>query len=57
MMFDSISAVLPAFNEEENIETAATRMADVLRSLGLRDWEVIIVDDGSGDATGEIADR
>ena len=57
MMFDSISAVLPAYNEEENIETATTRMADVLRSLELRDWEVIIVDDGSQDATGEIADR
>jgi glycosyltransferase involved in cell wall biosynthesis len=57
MVFDSISAVLPAFNEEENIETATTRMADALRSLGLRDWEVIVVDDGSGDRTGEIADR
>ncbi|MCI0487820.1 MAG: glycosyltransferase family 2 protein [Blastocatellia bacterium] len=56
MTFDSISAVLPAFNEEENIETAATRMADVLGSLSLRDWEVIIVDDGSIDRTGEIAD-
>jgi glycosyltransferase involved in cell wall biosynthesis len=57
MTFDSISAVLPAYNEEENIETAATRMADVLRSLNLRDWEVIIVDDGSVDRTPEIADR
>jgi glycosyltransferase involved in cell wall biosynthesis len=57
MVFESISAVLPAFNEEENIETATTRMADVLRSLELRDWEVIIVDDGSQDSTGEIADR
>lgn len=56
MTFDSISAVLPAFNEEENIETATTRMADVLKSLDLRDWEVIIVDDGSVDKTGEIAD-
>jgi glycosyltransferase involved in cell wall biosynthesis len=57
MVFNSISAVLPAFNEEENIETATTRMVDVLRSLGLSDWEVIIVDDGSQDSTGEIADR
>src|SRR5689334_12082265 len=57
MTFDSISAVLPAFNEEENIEIAATRMAEVLGSLGLRDWEVIIIDDGSVDRTGEIADR
>jgi glycosyltransferase involved in cell wall biosynthesis len=57
MVFNSISAVLPAFNEEENIETATTRMADVLRSLNLSDYEVIIVDDGSEDGTGEIADR
>jgi glycosyltransferase involved in cell wall biosynthesis len=54
---DSISAVLPAFNEEENIEAAATRMAEALRSLPLADWEVIIVDDGSVDDTGAIADR
>ena len=57
MPFDSISAVLPAYNEEENIETATRRMADVLRSLDLRDWEVIVVDDGSVDQTGNIADR
>ena len=57
MPFDSISAVLPAYNEEENIEAATKRMAEVLSSLGLRDWEVIIVDDGSDDRTGEIADR
>jgi glycosyltransferase involved in cell wall biosynthesis len=57
MPFDTISAVLPAYNEEENIETATTRMADVLRSLNLRDWEVIVVNDGSRDRTGEIADR
>jgi glycosyltransferase involved in cell wall biosynthesis len=56
-MFDTISAVLPAFDEEENIETATRRMADALRELNLRDWEVIIVDDGSRDRTGEIADR
>ncbi|MBI3654380.1 MAG: glycosyltransferase family 2 protein [Acidobacteria bacterium] len=57
MTRDSISAVLPAYNEEENIEIAVTRMAEVLRSLPLRDWEVIVVDDGSTDHTGEITDR
>ena len=57
MPFDSISAVLPAYNEEENIETATRRVADVLRSLNFRDWEVIVVDDGSVDQTGQMADR
>jgi len=57
MPFETISAVLPAYNEEENIETAVTRLSDTLRSLGLRDWEVIVVDDGSVDRTGEIAGR
>lgn len=57
MPFDTISAVLPAFNEEDNIEKATTQMTAVLRALDLRDWEVIIVDDGSIDRTGEIADR
>jgi len=57
MLFNTISAVLPAFNEEENIEIAARRMADALKSLSLEDWEVIIVNDGSADRTGEIADR
>jgi glycosyltransferase involved in cell wall biosynthesis len=57
MPFDTLSAVLPAYNEEENIETATRRMIEALRSLGLTDWEVIIVDDGSVDRTAEIADR
>src|SRR5262249_12869405 len=57
MPFESITAVLPAYNEEENIENATRQMADVLQSLELKDWEVIVVDDGSADQTGAIADR
>jgi glycosyltransferase involved in cell wall biosynthesis len=57
MPFDSISAVLPAYDEEENIEKATRDMAAVLASLGLREWEVIVVNDGSRDRTGEICDR
>ncbi|HYV07104.1 MAG TPA: glycosyltransferase family 2 protein [Blastocatellia bacterium] len=57
MQLHSISAVLPAFNEAENIETAIRRTAEVLRGLDLKNWELIVVDDGSIDRTGEIADR
>jgi len=57
MPFETISAVLPAYNEEENIETATRRVSEVLGSLGFRDWEVIVVDDGSIDSTAQIADR
>ena len=55
-MFTSISAVMPAYNEEENIETAVLRMVEVLASLPFREWEVIVVNDGSRDRTGEIID-
>lgn len=57
MPFDTISAVLPAYNEEENIEVATRRVAEVLRSLDFRDWEVLVVDDGSVDQTAQISDR
>jgi len=57
MPFETISAVLPAYNEEENIETATKRVSEVLGSLGFRDWEVIIVDDGSIDNTAQLVDR
>ncbi len=56
-MFTTISAVLPAYNEEENIETAVEKMVRVLESLPMTDYEVIVVNDGSVDATGEISDR
>jgi glycosyltransferase involved in cell wall biosynthesis len=52
----SISAVLPAYNEEDNIESAAKKMLEVLQSLPFEEREVIIVNDGSKDRTGAISD-
>src|SRR5262249_17776455 len=46
----SVSAVLPAYNEEAIIADTARTMARVLRDL-VPDYEVIVVNDGSRDAT------
>ncbi len=48
-----ISVVLPVFNEAQNLG----RLLDRLQSLELPDSEVIVVDDGSTDGSGEIAEK
>jgi glycosyltransferase involved in cell wall biosynthesis len=52
-LVDSLSVVLPAYNEQDNIVRAVMRAVEVLPTLA-RDWEVIVVDDGSSDKTAEI---
>src|SRR5215213_7877396 len=49
----SVSAILPAFNEEAVIERSVRHVADVLARL-VDDFEVIVTDDGSKDGTGGI---
>ena len=46
-----ISIVIPAYNEEENIEELHQRLEQVIRSLPEYEFEVIIVDNGSTDST------
>jgi glycosyltransferase involved in cell wall biosynthesis len=53
----SISFVLPAYNEEDNIEKAVASIVEAADGLPIEDYEVIVVNDGSGDKTGEIIDR
>jgi dolichol-phosphate mannosyltransferase len=48
--------VILAFNEEGSLEAVVAEIDSVLQTLG-RDYELIIVDDGSTDSTGAIADR
>ena len=51
---DGVSIVIPAYREEENIEAAIdTAVAAV--SAVTHDYEIIVVDDGSPDKTGEFA--
>jgi polyisoprenyl-phosphate glycosyltransferase len=49
----SISVVIPAYNEEPNIERAYARLSDVLSGLDL-DWELIFSVDPSADRTEEL---
>jgi glycosyltransferase involved in cell wall biosynthesis len=49
----SISAVLPAYNEEAIIERTVRHVASVLSGL-VDDFEVIVTNDGSRDRTGPI---
>ncbi len=53
-----ISLVIPAFNEEAIIEKNMVTIINYLE--GLRDqydWDVLIIDDGSRDNTGALADK
>lgn len=52
----SLSVVMPAFNEEASIEGAVARARAALARIA-DDWEIVVIDDGSSDRTGEIADR
>lgn len=53
----SLSVFFPAFNEEENIRSTVEKAIKVIKNLNIKEWEIIIVDDGSKDGTGEIADK
>ncbi len=49
-----VSAIMPAFEEEQAIAGIVERVANVLRSMDLS-FEIIVVDDGSGDDTAQAA--
>jgi dolichol-phosphate mannosyltransferase len=48
--------ILPTYNEAENVEPIVTAASDVLARAAPDGFRVLIVDDGSPDGTGEIAD-
>ena len=55
-MSHSISAILPAYNEEAVIERSVRHVAEVLRTL-TDDFEIVVTNDGSRDRTGDILRR
>jgi glycosyltransferase involved in cell wall biosynthesis len=51
----SLSVVLPAFNEQYNLRSTVEAARKILPMVAVQ-WEIIVVNDGSGDATGQICD-
>jgi len=51
-----ISVVLPAYNEEANIEKQVRSVDQVLASLAFDDYEILVVDDGSADETRAVCE-
>ncbi|MEO8189157.1 MAG: glycosyltransferase family 2 protein [Acidobacteriota bacterium] len=59
--FSGISVIFPMWNEETGMRhavAAAREACEALQAAGeVREWEIVIVDDASTDATGKIADE
>lgn len=53
----TLSVFFPAYYDEGNIEKVVTKAVQVLNELKLKDYEIIIIEDGSPDRTGEVADE
>ena len=51
-----LSIIIPAYNEEENIENTCSVIYGIMSEHGI-DCEIIFVDDGSRDGTWELIDR
>ncbi len=51
-----LSIVIPVLNEAESLEELVRRIREALSGEGYG-WEVLFVDDGSTDATGEVLER
>ena len=55
-MFESISIVVPVYNEEGNLELTVKKLNTYVKTL-FKKYEIIIVDSNSSDRTPQIADR
>lgn len=57
MSVQKLSVFFPAFNEEKNIVSTIEKAENILKTLNLEDYEILVIDDGSKDKTGEVAEH
>lgn len=55
MEISRLSVFFPAYNEEANIKNTVLKAKEVLDKLRLKDWEILIINDGSKDNTLKVA--
>ena len=48
-MINSISIVIPSYNESENINEIYRRTSEAIKKMGIRKYEIIFVENGSKD--------
>ncbi len=53
----TLTAFFPAYYDEGNIAKVVDKAVEVIESMKLKDYEIIIIEDGSPDRTGEVADE
>lgn len=54
---DSISVVIPCYNEERNIENTIMETYEILNSMNLNSYEIVVVNDYSQDSTLNILEN
>jgi glycosyltransferase involved in cell wall biosynthesis len=52
----SLSIIIPAYNERTRLPGTLERIIEYMQTARWDEWEIVVVDDGSSDGTGEVAE-